>query len=293
MIVVVTGASGLIGQSVVERLSTLHEVICVGRHPAAVGAEITHIEADLTDSTFADRLPRRADAVVHLAQSLFYADFPNRSGDVFAVNVAALAALLNWAIRAGVRRVIHASTGGLYGRGSRPFKEDDPPDMSGSLSFYFRTKRCAEILAEGYGDFFSVLSLRPFFVYGPRQRRSMLIPRLVDKVACGHPITIDGTDGIHLNPVHVEDVAMLVDRALDLDISGVVNIAGTETIALRKLAMLIGDRVGRAPVFFTSGESSGGDVVGDISRMSRLHTPIVSLAEGIAQLWPGWSRSAE
>jgi nucleoside-diphosphate-sugar epimerase len=291
MIVVVTGASGLIGQSVVERLSRLHEVICVGRHPAAVGAEISDIEADLTDSTFVDRLPRRADAVVHLAQSLFYADFPDGSGDVFAVNVAAVAALLNWAKRAGVGRVIHASTGGLYGRGSRPFKEDDPLDMSGSLSFYFRTKRCAEILVEGYGEFFSVLSLRPFFVYGPRQRRSMLIPRLVDKVACGHPITIDGTDGIRLNPIHVDDVAMLIERALEPDISGVMNVAGTEIIAIRKLAMLIGDRVGRAPVF-TSGESSGGDVVGDISRMSQLHAPIVSLTEGIAQLWPVWSRSA-
>ena len=161
--VLVTGANGLIGRRVVKLLQGDSEPIAVVRASTPKACAVETITADLMDPNFAERLPSRADAVIHLAQSAGYTSFPENTNSMFAVNVAALAKLLDWSAKVGVKTFLLASTGGLYGRGPRPFKETDPVRIDGPLSFYFSTKRASEIIASPYRDLFDVTALRYFF----------------------------------------------------------------------------------------------------------------------------------
>ena len=59
-------------------------------------------------------LPSHIDGVLHLAQSHAYRDFPAGAVDMFRVNVASTASLLEYARRAGASRFYLASTGSVY-----------------------------------------------------------------------------------------------------------------------------------------------------------------------------------
>ncbi|MGE0022668.1 MAG: NAD-dependent epimerase/dehydratase family protein [Hyphomicrobium sp.] len=283
--VLVTGAGGLIGHRVVELLSRSCEPVALVRSAGAAPHGVEEIATDLADPTFVQRLPSRMDAVIHLAQAAGFANFPDDAPSVFRVNTGAFAELLAWAAKAGVKSFVHASSGGLYGRGPKPFSEEAAPRIEGPLAFYLGTKCAAELLAKPYGSVFSVAALRYFFVYGPRQRDSMLIPRLVRSVSNGQAITLAGRDGMRINPIYVDDAAEATIAALRLEGSTVANVAGSEALPLREIAHLIGEAVGVSPQFQTSNEPEGNDLLADISRMQELlHTPRIGFREGVGRL---------
>jgi len=285
MRILVTGAAGLIGHRVIEILGSTHEPIALLRSKAGATPFVDCIEADLADPSFASKLPATVGAVIHLAQAPGFTNFPEDASSVFKVNVSALTELLNWASRAGARTFVHASTGGLYGRGAQPFREEDPLNIEGPLSFYYGTKAAAELLAKAYGKVFNIVALRYFFVYGPRQRETMLIPRLVKSVRLGNPVTLAGPDGMFFNPIYVDDAAEAAVAALDLEQSATVNVAGEEVVSLRTLSEIIGECVGTTPNFQTSDDTAAQDIIGDASRMrSTLHQPRVLLREGITRV---------
>lgn len=282
--VLVTGASGLIGRGIVERLHSDAEPVVLMRGLAAAPANVEAIAADLEDSNFVKRLPAKIDAVIHLAQADGYAD-PDRVQTVFRVNVEAVASLLRWAQDAGASHFIHASTGGLYGRGNSPFGEESPIRLEGPLAFYCGTKRAAELLGMAYQGRFTVAALRFFFVYGPGQKETMLMPRLVRSVAEGRPVTLAGERGMRLNPIHVDDAAAAAVAALRLNRSAAINIAGPEVLSIRDVAEMAGQALNKQLVFERSGEPEGNDLIADISRMRELlHSPAIGFRAGVADM---------
>ncbi len=290
--IVLTGANGLLGNEVVRLLAAAgDEVVCVGRRRVDVAdAGVTFVEADLARPLRPSSLPDHADAVIHLAQSEHFNEFPEGANAVFAVNVAAPVALLDWARGAGVASFVHASSGGLYGSGPRPFAETDPLQLPPRLAFYLATKHSAEQLADAYQQNFSVAALRYFFVYGIRQRPNMLIPRLVANVRAGQPLTLQGANGMCLNPVHVSDAAAATVAAVRRKARGVFNVAGPDTVSIRLIGEIIGRLVGNAPLFEQAGGAPG-DLVGDTAQMrDRLHIPTVSVEDGLGELCGGPAR---
>jgi nucleoside-diphosphate-sugar epimerase len=272
--VLVTGAAGLVGHHLVSALQRDAEVFALHHTaPGVSGGGVTWIATDLANRNFVDRLPSGIDSVVHLAQSARFRDFPDGAQDVFRINVESTCELLEWARRRGVGTFVLASSGGIYGYGAEAFNEEDPVGGSGPLGFYLASKHCAELLTENYASEFTVVILRFFFVYGPGQRRSMLIPRLVQSIAEGRPVLLQGKDGLRLNPVHAQDAAMAVKRALALQRSHKINVGGPEVLSLREIAEQIGARVGTSPRFEIDTAAQPLHLVADITKMGRLLTP--------------------
>lgn len=282
--ILVTGAAGLIGRRVLDLLRPDYEPVALVRSAGGLPAGIEAIVADLAVPDFVSRLPAHMDGVIHLAQSPSFTQFPDGAVDVFAVNVRALSDLLDWARRSGVGNFIHASTGGVYGRGPRPFREEDPVRVDGPLVHYISTKAAAELVASAYAGIFPVTALRFFFVYGDAQKPTMLMPRLVKAVTSGAPISLAGPDGMHLNPIHVDDAAAAVIAALRLTGNSVINVAGSEVLSMRRVVQIMSDVCDVAPVFQHAADK-GDDLIADTSRMqARLHCPAVSFRDGIARL---------
>jgi len=291
MRILVTGAGGFLGRHLVRRLASAgHEVIALIRrdpppeHRSFLADE--GVEALMLDlARFqTSELPRRVDAVYSLAQSEHFRNFPERAEEIFAVNVTANLRLMQWAATAKVRKFVLASSGGIYGnRGHAFLTETDLLAVDSPLGFYLGTKLCSEVLFQNYRHYFETAAiLRPFFIYGPGQRRGMLVQRLIESVRIGKPVHLQGTDGLRLNPVFVEDAAAAFAAALHLPGCHVINVAGPDTLSLREIADRIGQAVGRAPVFESvAGEPSDYVANTDLAD-TRLAPSRTSFNEGLA-----------
>lgn len=279
----ITGGSGLIGRSVINKLLECGwEVWGVGRNPLPnVTGKYHSIACDLEENSFTEDFPRQVDAVIHLAQSEYFRDFPEHVGKVFSVNTMATLKLLDYARKSGASKFILASSGGIYGHGDEEFMEDSQIAAKSDLGFYLGTKLCSEILAENYTSFMNVVILRFFFVYGPGQKPKMLIPRLIHSVREGIPISLQGENGLSINPIFVTDAAQAVCRALNLNESHKINIGGKELFTLRQVGECIGKIIKREPVYEIH-DVPPRNIVGDTQKMQKLLcVPNTSLHNGI------------
>lgn len=268
---VVAGASGLIGSELVSLLAEEYEVHAVSRsqpryHCATVFWHRIDFSGEKSDLR---SLPARTDKVVYLAQSHHFRDFPARAADIFSVNVAALLGFLEYSRIAGADTFVFASSGGVR-LVNKKLEDASRAGAPAEIDFYLSTKLCGEILASAYAGKFRLAILRYFFVYGPGQRRQMLVPRLIERIGRGEPIVLQGDDGVRLNPVHVVDAAQATRKALELGRSCTVDIAGPDVLSLKEMSQIIGEALGRQPVFRVEPPGASADLVGDIRAMREL-----------------------
>ena len=252
--------------------------------------EVEWVEHDLTQPLVRSSLPEKTDAVIHLAQSASYRDFPAQSQDIFDVNVQSTFQLLEYARQAGAGCFVFASTGGLYGFGDRKFVESDPvspihADPTNPLSFYFSSKLAGEQMVASYQQFFNTVVLRLFFVYGESQK-STLIPSFVEKIKSGQPIVVQGKPGIRINPIHVEDTARTFEAAMEHSGATVINVAGDEVVTITDLVGLIEKASGHEANVSHTDADSGGDIVGanDLMKETLGVHPQITLLEGLGRL---------
>jgi nucleoside-diphosphate-sugar epimerase len=286
MKILITGANGHLGTRAVEELSIKNEVYAVVRSaPKATRRNVVYQSIDFSSDWSSDVLPNQIDAVIHLAQSRHYREFPQQALEVFHVNLASTAKLLEYASRAGAKRFILASTGGLHRPSSSVIGEHsqiDPPD--GPLAYYFSCKRAAELLTTSYKFLMDVSILRPFFIYGPGQQPDKLIARLVESIRKEQPIKIAGSDGLIINPIFVDDVVNLLIAILDAPGSRIVMAAGPDIVSIRTIAEVIGAQLGSSPIFEKI-EGDEGRLIADHRAVEALlERRLTGFAKGISQL---------
>lgn len=285
----ITGATGLIGSHLTRLLTSqfhLHLATRDADKVQNIGANkdssVSVIPTDLTHPSFTERLAPRMDYLIHLAQSEHYRRFPEGAHDVFDVNIKSCFQLLEYARTAGVKTCVLASSGIVYNSEMGYCSEEDPILLKkDALGFYYTSKLCAEALAENYTSYMNIITLRFFYVYGPGQKNNMLVPRLVDNVLNERPLLLHGDEGMNINPIYVEEAAKAVAKALHLQKSQKINIAGPEVISLKKMGESIGECLGKK-VFFDVQSTPPPHTVADIRKMSSLlGAPQVKFQEGI------------
>ncbi|MBO9536962.1 NAD(P)-dependent oxidoreductase [Herbaspirillum sp.] len=284
--VLVTGGNGLLGRQLSSALvATNHDVFAlVHRSPPNPIAGVNYCVVDLSTEWPETELPSQIDAIVHLAQSAHFREVPTKALDVFTVNVASTARLLDFAHRIGTKQFLYASSGGVYGAGEKAFHENSPINAPGHLGYYLGSKLSGEILSQSYAAHMQIMVLRFFFIYGQMQNRAMLLPRLVDSIKEGRNISLQGSEGLRINPIHVSDASQAVVAALNTTESATYNIAGAEIYSLRALCSKIETMVGRTGQYIQA-PGTPLDVIGDISAMrSRLHEPKVGIVDGLKEL---------
>lgn len=284
--ILVTGATGLIGSSLLKPLADVFKVHAISR--AKANNKITNVSwyyVDLIDDFDFKMLPTNIEAIIYLAQSEDYQDFPKKAVDIFEINTVKLLKMLDYAREVGAKKFIYASSGGVYGSGEHGFSEEKTLPANGENGFYISSKLCSEVLADNYKQFMDVVILRLFFVYGKMQKPNMLMPRLVANVKNGNPINLQGNNGISLNPVHVSDAVSSVIAALELKGFHKINVAGPEVVSLKQICEMIGDKIGVEPIFEHDLQSIPRHLIGDIDNMTRLlATPRCFLHEGLNEM---------
>jgi nucleoside-diphosphate-sugar epimerase len=283
--VLVTGAAGFLADTLVPLLCERHDVVGLVRagDDSPLDPRAARLPVDLAAGIDAAALPSTVDVVVHLAQSEHFRQFPERAGDIFAVNVAATAALLDYARSAGAQQFVLASTGGVCTPGTDPLPDDAP---AGPSDFYQRSKYAAEVLTAGYEACFSTAILRPFFIYGPGQS-GMLVPNLATRVRRGDEIVVGGDPGMTINPIHVSDAAAAFAAAVTCGESGCWNVAGAERVTISGLVRVLAEFDGTDAVIRNdAGAAPSGDLIADTAGMRGLLgvTPSVPLRDGLREV---------
>ena len=178
MRIVVTGASGFIGQALLPALRARgHEVVALDR--AATG--------DLAEFTGWPAVLRGAGAVVHLAALAHSRDVDEAR--LRAVNVDAPLALGRAAAAAGVKMLMMSSVKVLGEETPRqPFDDSNPPAPQDA---YARAKAAAEAGLRAVPGL-ALTVLRPPLVYGPGVKANFLA--LMRAVARGWPLPLAGID---------------------------------------------------------------------------------------------------
>lgn len=284
MTVLLTGATGFIGRHLLQRLAREQEVVAIARGapPDDLAGHATWIRHDLARPLERTALPARVETIVHLAQSPRYRDFPDGAADVFALNVAAPAELLDYARAAGAQRFVLCSTGGVYGLNDERVREGHAVSP---LNFYLASKYAAEVLLVPYREVLHSVVLRPFFVYGPGQR-GMLVATLAGRVVRGEEVAVDGDPGLRINPIHVRDAARAIAAAIDLEASEIINVAGDEAVTITDLVHRLARVAGTEAQIVHRGDGPAGDLLGDNSRMKDVLgvAPEVSLDAGLREV---------
>lgn len=178
MKVLVTGATGFTGGHLAATLARrAHEVRALvrprsldkfRRSPLAAAGVIAHA-GDLTDPDAVARATDSVEVVYHIAATYREAGQPDSA--YRAVNVRGTENVLNAAFRAGAKRVVHCSTGGVHGHVAHPPANEDAPFNPGDI--YQQTKLEAEQLARAFGEAhgLEVVVARPIGIYGPGDTR--------------------------------------------------------------------------------------------------------------------------
>lgn len=284
--VLVTGANGLLGREVCNLLiQSGHQVSGIVHSLPQIPLEgMNYIPIDLETDWSLEILPEKVEVIIHLAQSAYFRDFPAKALSVFQVNIASTAKLLDYGVKVGLKSFIYASSGGVYGNGEHAFHENSAIVPPGQLGYYLGSKLSGEVLSQSYSSVFHVSVLRYFFIYGPNQKKGMLIPRLMDSILAQKPILLQGEKGIRINPIHVEDAAAATVASFDKHKSATYNISGLDTLSIKEIADRMGEFLGIPPVYqFVEGEAR--DLIGDNSAMKKdLHLPEKKLFDHLQQI---------
>lgn len=262
-----------------------HEVVAITRAKQFVRGGLPHVKwlpMNLSNGLDTAALPVTADAIIHLAQSDLYRDFPGGAADVFRVNVEVPAALMRWALDVGVKSAVFASTGSIYEPFAGSMSEDAAVNPTG---LYGASKLAAETLTLAYQPKLAVAHLRVFFLYG-RGQTNMMISRLIDNVRNGATLTLPREgDGIEFVPTYVEDTAAVFARASIEEWRGIWNVASPHAVSFRALAEQIGQQVGRPTVFQRGDGAPGVRMVPDLSKLrARINVDsFLDVKQGIAR----------
>ena len=148
-------------------------------------------------------------------------------------NVLGTQRLLDACVRSGVRRLVYASSSSVYGPADRPSREND---RTSPVSPYGVSKLAAEQLCVAYAcrpdNRLSVVALRYFTVYGPRQRPDMAIGRLLFAAYTGLPVTLFGDGSQRREFTYITDVVAATIAASQVDAQcAVVNIGGGASVS--------------------------------------------------------------
>ena len=228
MQVLVTGAAGFIGSTLVDRLlADGHTVVGLddlsrGRVEnlagASADARFEFVEADIADADLIGLFSKRKPEVVHhLAAQIDVRRSVEEPEFDAAVNVIGTVRLAEAARRSGVRKVVHTSSGGsIYGAPTNfPVNETTPVDPA---SPYAASKVAGEIYLNTFRHLYGVdcSFIAPSNVYGPRQDphgEAGVVAIFANAMLAGRPTKVYGDGSNTRDYVFVDDVVDAVVRA--------------------------------------------------------------------------------
>lgn len=190
-----------------------------------------------------------------------------------------------------VKNLVLASSSSVYGNCMEvPFKEDMIVDFA--ISPYAATKKANEVMAHVYHNLngMSIICLRFFTVYGPRQRPDLAINKFVRLMLEGSSIPMYGNGVTSRDYTYIDDIVSGICKSCDYvmehdNVYEIINLGSNHPISLKDMIEIIGRELKIKPNIEQLPMQQG-DVdrtYADISKAEKLlgYKPKVAFEDGI------------
>ncbi|MFN2119427.1 MAG: NAD-dependent epimerase/dehydratase family protein [Anaerolineales bacterium] len=270
----ITGAAGFLGSALANQLAREgHQVrglddLSTG-DPQALVPDVHFTRGDVGDRPKLWTLLQEVDVVYHLAARVAVPESILYPRDYNTVNVGGTVALMEAMRDVGVRRVVLASSGAVYGdQGEQPLSEAATPNPR---SPYAVSKLAAEYYVRTIGTLWGIetVSLRIFNAYGPGQRlpasHPPVVPYFLRQALRGGTLVVHGDGAQTRDYVYIDDVlSAMIAASTAPDLSGlVINVgSGLETSVVDLMKLVLEVTGGKPEVIYNS-QNPGG-----VSRMA-------------------------
>ena len=295
----ITGGAGFIGTALANFLARQGHTVRVlddlsaGDH-SRLDPAVHFTRGDVEDKPKIWRLLNKIDCVYHLAARVSVPESVLYPREYNKTNVSGTVAIMEAMRDAGIKRVVLASSGAVYGE--QPVSKVHEELLPKPTSPYAVSKLAAEGYVQTIGGLWDIetVSLRIFNAYGPGQAipptHAPVIPQFVRQILGGGSLVIFG-DGQQIRDyVYVDDVVQALAAAataqgIDRQI---INIGtGVET-SIDGLIKKIEQVTGRQAKIIVNSSVSGGvsSLVADTSRAKALlnYEPQVTIEQGLTLL---------
>lgn len=269
----ITGAAGFLGSALANQLAREgHQVrglddLSTG-DPQALSPDVHFTRGDVSDRPKLWTLLQEVDVVYHLAARVSVPESVLYPRDYNLVNVGGTVALMEAMRDVGVRRVVLASSGAVYGDlGEQPLSEGATPNPR---SPYAVSKLAAEYYVRTIGGLWGIetVGLRIFNAYGPGQHlpasHPPVVPYFLRQALRSGTMVVHGDGAQTRDYIYVDDVvSAMVAASTAPNVNGlVINVGSGTELSVRDLVKSVLNVTGGKPEVIYNSQTSGG-----VSRM--------------------------
>jgi nucleoside-diphosphate-sugar epimerase len=262
----ITGGAGFIGSNLAHTLVAQRESVRIlddfssGRSKNLDGIQdrVEIVRGDLRDPVAVARAVEGIEIVFHQAALNSNPRSIKEPGPTNAVNVGGTVLLLEAARKAGVRRLVYASSSSVYGELSPVLPKTEELPLLPKAP-YGVSKLAAELYCRVFAQVYGIetVSLRYFNVFGPRQHPdseyAAVIPRFLRRMLAGQRPVIygDGEQSRDFTPVANVVAANLCAAAATQGIGDAFNVACGQPSTLNQLVAWLNGELGTSlpPVY--------------------------------------------
>ena len=292
----ITGAAGFLGSSLANYLTREgHQVrglddLSTG-DPQSLSSDILFTRGDVSDRPKLWTLLQEVDVVYHLAARVSVPESILYPRDYNMVNVGGTVALMEAMRDVGVRRVVLASSGPIYGDlGEQPLKESATPNPR---SPYAVSKLSAEYYVRTIGSLWGIetVSLRIFNAYGPGQHlppsHPPVVPHFLKQAQRGGTLVVHGDGNQTRDYVYVDDVvSAMVAASTAPNVDGLaINVGSGQETSVRDLVKCVMEVTGSNAEVLYNTQTSGGvsRLCADLKLAGHKlnYSPSISLSDGL------------
>lgn len=237
MRVLITGASGLLGRHLIQSPDPLDEILGIIRPNTMASGELSceTRALDLTNFHEVREVTREfaPEVIIHTAAEGRVDAVQGRLQDFRKLNVDLPLLLSDYAISSGTQ-FIHLSSNAVFGGRIWPYSDYSKRDP---INDYGVLKAEAETLVEGSNS--RALIVRPILMYGwpGAAGRQNPVTTWIKELREGRSIRV--VDDVWTEPLAAWDCAEAIWKAVNLDLSGPLNISSGKSLSLMEFAMLV------------------------------------------------------
>jgi dTDP-glucose 4,6-dehydratase len=306
MRILVSGGAGFIGSNFVRYAMERHSTwrVCVldaltyagnlDNLPAQFRDDprFRFVHGNIRNSALVEELVAEADVVVHLAAETHVPRSLHDNVVFVETDILGTQVMLNAALKSPVERFVHVSTSEVYGTAVQaPMTEEHPLNPT---TPYAGAKAGADRLVHAYHATYGLPSVivRPFNTYGPYQHLEKAVPRFITAALTDSPLIVHGDGSNTRDWGYVEDLCEGLDRVIGAPLAAVagqvVNFGTGVDIAVRQVAEMVLERLGKPRSLITASEDRPGQVQRHIAGTDRAHRILgwqarVPFAEGLGE----------
>jgi len=286
--IIVTGASGFLGQYCVQELSKMNLplFLATADKKALEDTRNHYYYLNLKEPESFFALPNTIDTVIHLA-----AVVPKKNETVLLtefmdINAIGVKSLIEEVARRGCKRFIYASTQMVI---EKPFYLPvDEVHPLVPLSEYGLSKAVGEKYCLFYARSLNIetISLRFAQIYGAGENPGYVLTNFIERARKGLPLIVYGSGKIIRDLLYVKDAVRAILYILHSHAQGIYNIGGGRGVSIKELAEAIAEVFGkgRSRIEYKNIHEGGEDFYMSIekARTELGFVPQYSLREGLA-----------